>query len=176
MINKEKIALIACHPFFKTKSINSKNIFIRLNKKNINDFLFLENEYNNKKNIFQIHNTIKVLNENNHIIFLFPIWWFNVPWTMKLWMDEILSIYCPDKRKYENKKFTFIVTCDRKKIIYTENNVGTIEKILWPIISVFEYYMGWKYNKTYALFEANKAKENEWNTFTKIINQELLND
>ena len=138
MITTEKIALIICHLYFKNKAVNSKAIFNLLDKSNINDFLFLESEYDKKNNHFMIENTIKILNNNNHIIFLFPIWWFNVPWTMKLWMDEVLSVYCPNKRKYEAKKFTFIVTCDRKKITYTNEHVGIIETILHPVIAVFQ--------------------------------------
>jgi len=168
----QKQLLIIGHPYFKTQSQICQAIFKLLNKSNLNQILFLENEYDPLTNSFNEANTIKALENNDHIIFLFPLWWYSVPSRMKLWMDEPLSAYFT-KHKKTSKTFTFIISCGRSLQVYTIA-AGTFATIIQPLIAVFKY-LGWNYHQTYVLFNANKSSETEIITFVNNINKELLN-
>lgn len=166
---KEKKLLIIGHPEFSNNSNHNKNIFYLLNQEKIDQILLLEQEFNSKTNTFDSENSMKALLEAEHIIFLHPIWWYSIPWTMKLWMDTILTKFY-NTHKITKKKVSIIITCGRTEQYYNSKN---LQHILLPIIEAYQY-MGWNLEKIYPLYEINNKKEKEWQKFATWINQDLL--
>lgn len=166
---KEKKLLIIGHPEFSTNSNHNKNIFYLLNQEKIDQILLLEQEYNHKTNSFNHENSFKALSENDHIIFFHPIWWYSVPWTMKLWMDTVLSSFY-NTHKETKKKISIIITCGRNEEYYTQKH---LEHILLPIIETYKY-MGWEVNAVYPLYDIHTKTDKEWKQFASWINEDLL--
>lgn len=166
---KEKKLLIIGHPEFSTNSKHNKNIFYLLNQEKIDQILLLEQEYNPETNTFNYENSLKALSENDHIIFLHPIWWYSVPWTMKLWMDSILSRFY-NTHKETKKRVSIIITCGRTEEFYNQKR---LENVLLPIIETYQY-MGWDIDSIYPLYEIGTKKDKEWKQFASWINEDLL--
>lgn len=166
---KEKKLLIIGHPQFSTASNHNKHIFYLLNQDKINQILLLEQEYNKETNTFNYENSLQALLENDHIIFLHPIWWYSVPWTMKLWMDSVLTTFY-NTHKETKKKVSIIITCGRTEHFYSEKNINNI---LLPITETYQY-MGWDVKHVYPLYEIQSKHDKEWHQFATWINDELL--
>lgn len=166
---KEKKLLIIGHPEFSTNSNHNKNIFYLLNQEKFDQILLLEQEFNKDTNTYNYENSLKALLENDHIVFLHPIWWYSVPWTMKLWMDSVLTNFY-NTHKETKKKVSIIITCGRTEQFYNKKN---IEHILLPITETYRY-MGWDVENIYPLYEINSKEEKEEQQFAGKINDELL--
>lgn len=173
---KEKKLLIIGHPEFSTNSSHNKNLFYLLNQEKINQILLLEQEFNSDTNTFNANNSIKALKENDHIIFLHPIWWYSVPWTMKLWMDTVLSEYYNQHKTNDNtlpkKKVTLIITCGRTEDFYNTKNLN---HILLPLIETYEY-LGWEVQKIYPIYEIHNQTADDRKNFASILNQDLFTE
>lgn len=166
---KEKKLLVIGHPEFSTNSNHNKNIFYLLNQENIDQILLLEQEYNAETNTFRSENSLKALTEADHIIFLHPIWWYSVPWTMKLWMDSILSEFY-NTHKETKKSVSIIITCGRTEEFYNTKN---LQHVLLPIIETYQY-LGWTVRNIYPLYEIHNKTDKEWKEFASLINENLL--
>ncbi|MBE4703866.1 NAD(P)H-dependent oxidoreductase [Spiroplasma platyhelix] len=166
---KEKKLLIIGHPEFSTNSNHNKNIFYLLNQEKIDQILLLEQEFNPETNSFNYENSLKALLEADHIIFFHPIWWYSVPWTMKLWMDSVLSTFY-NTHKETKKKVSIIITCGRTEHFYNKKD---LQNVLLPVIETYQY-MGWNVDHIYPLYEIHNKTDKEWKQFATLINEDLL--
>lgn len=171
---KEKKLLIIGHPEFSTNSNHNKNLFYLLNQEKIDQILLLEQEFNSETNSFKYENSAKAIEESDHIIFLHPIWWYSIPWPMKLWMDTILTQYYNEKKANNNKlpkkKVSIIITCGKTEDFYNTKN---LHHILLPLVETYEY-LGWEVDNIYPLYEIHNKTDEQRKNFANLVNQELF--
>lgn len=133
-----KHLVIVTHPTIETSVIN---------KSWINEL----KKYNDKITIHELYKEYPDLNINikkeqelllNHdnIIIQFPLHWFNTPFLLKKWMDEVLSYgwaFGPNGDKLKGKKFRFAVSTGGAEEVY--NSLTSIEDLLKSVTVSFQY-------------------------------------
>lgn len=82
----------------------------------------------------------ELLSQYDEIIFQFPMHWFNVPFALKQYMDEVLAYgwaFGPGGDKMNGKKIGFAVSTGGTQETY-ESKV-TVEELLKPIYVSFQF-------------------------------------
>ena len=102
----------------------------------------LYEEYPDEK--IDVEKEQKLLEKYEHIIFQFPLYWFNVPGFLKKWLDKVLLLgwaYGPEGDKMKNKKIGLAVTVGGKEEYYSHTGANhfSINEILIPIRNSIRY-------------------------------------
>ena len=136
-----KTTIIVAHPHWNHSKI-IKGITKEIqNRRNYVDVRVLDPKGN-----FSIKEEQEYLLKYDNIVFAFPLWWYQAPWTLKKYFDEILQpgfafSYSGGKEQFKllNKKFSYIVSSGSPKKIYQEGGaeLHTIENFLQPIHGIF---------------------------------------
>lgn len=124
---------------------------------------------------FTIHELYKVYPDENinveqeqalveahdHIVFQFPLYWFNSPPLLKKWLDEVLLYgwaYGSTGRSFTNRKVAIAVTVGVSEADYSPEGKYryTLEQILLPFEMTFDYI-----HASYQGFTAFYSAEHE---------------
>ncbi|PKP51404.1 MAG: flavodoxin [Bacteroidetes bacterium HGW-Bacteroidetes-12] len=132
----KKTLLILAHPHLQ-KSIRNKLIAEELaneNKLEIRDLTALYPNYN-----INVAEEQKKLVEADTIVFQYPLYWYNVPPILKLWIDEVFTYgFAFGKGNYqlEGKKIVVSCTIGSNEDIYPAE---TLEKIFFHFKGLAAY-------------------------------------
>jgi len=110
---------------------------------------------------FDIEAEQEILAKHDEIIFQFPLHWFNVPFALKKYLDNILSFgwaFGPGGDKLNGKKIGFAVSSGGDKASY-ERHI-TLEQLLLPMYTSFQF-CGCKLLPTHKFYGANHQPKTE---------------
>lgn len=90
---------------------------------------------------------VEKLQQADHVIFHFPIWWFAPPAVLKGWFDRVLvhgDLHSIDQRfdrgKFKSKSVLFCVTTGASKAESAYNGKeGDVDMLLWPTAFTLRY-------------------------------------
>jgi NAD(P)H dehydrogenase (quinone) len=131
-----KTLLLLAHPHLQ-KSIRNKLIAEELATENnieIRDLTGLYPDYN-----INVAEEQKKMVEADIIVFQYPLYWYNVPPILKLWIDEVFTYgFAFGKGNYqlEGKKIVVSCTIGSNEDIYPAE---TLEKIFFPFQGLADY-------------------------------------
>lgn len=96
-----------------------------------------------------------VLEDTDHVVLQFPMYWYSGPAFMKQWLDEVLAYgwaYGVEKSAIAGKKLSLVVTLGGSKNDYhADGKAGyTVEEFLLPIITTARY-VGMTYTETVVI-------------------------
>lgn len=131
-----KHLVIVTHPDIENSTIN---------KTWINEL----NQYDNQLTIHQLYKEYpdykidiqkeqELLISHDQIIFQFPIHWFNTPFFLKKWMDEVLTYgwaFGPNGENLKGKKVRLAVSAGGNAEAYADGN--SIDKLLKSLTTSF---------------------------------------
>ncbi|WP_299008677.1 NAD(P)H-dependent oxidoreductase [uncultured Tenacibaculum sp.] len=154
-----KHLVIVTHPNIKE---------LKVNKSWINEL----QQYDDKVTIHQLYNeypdlNIDVVKEQelllNHdsIIIQFPLHWFNTPFLLKKWMDEVLTYgwaFGPEGDKLKGKKFRLSVSTGGTEETY--NSFVSLEDLLKSVTVSFQF-CGLEMLPSHVFYGANDNPEFE---------------
>lgn len=110
-----------------------------------------------------------VLEQTDHIVLQFPMYWYSGPAFMKKWLDEVLAYgwaYGSDQSPLAGKTLSMVVTLGGSKDEYrADGKAGhTVEEFLLPWVTTARY-VGMQYEQTLvidgALSEAMLIEESK---------------
>ena len=135
-----KTTIIVSHPNWKD-SRAIKTIVRKIKSKKNVDIRVLDSNGH-----YNIENEQKHLLQYDNIVFAFPMWWYQMPWTLKKYFDEVLQggfafTYSGEEDKFKllKKKFSYIISSGNVKDVYDEGkgNLHKIERFLEPLNAIF---------------------------------------
>lgn len=103
----------------------------------------------------------ELLSKYDEIIFQFPLHWFNVPFALKKYIDEVLAYgwaFGPGGDNMKGKKIRFAVSTGGDKETY-ESRV-TLDELLKPMAISF-HYCGCEVLPTHCFYGANSQPAEE---------------
>ena len=111
----------------------------------------------------QVQEDAQAMLAADRIIFQYPLYWYNMPWCLKLWQDQVFTAiaFSDLKEKVAGKEFGVIATTASPSAAYLavqENGHTLVENITW-LHRGSAVYMGMKYHG--ALFFYPDADEKE---------------
>ncbi len=99
----------------------------------------------------------ELLSKHDEIVFQFPLHWFNVPYALKQYMDQVLTYgwaFGPEGDKMKGKKISFAVSTGGDKNTY-ESGV-TLDELLKSVYLSFQF-CGCEIASTHVFYGANSA-------------------
>ena len=102
----------------------------------------------------------KLIEEHDHLVFQFPIFWFSSPPLLKQWFDQVLSYGWAYGRnggnKLKNRKVALAVTAGIRQADYQKNGRYhyTLEELLRPFETTLRYYCHADYRSFFAFYGA----------------------
>jgi glutathione-regulated potassium-efflux system ancillary protein KefG len=84
-----------------------------------------------------------LLESYDRIIFQFPTYWFNVPGSFKVWIDQVLTYgwaYGPGATALAGKEYGVATTTGSPLEVYQPDAVGfTIDAVILPVVASLKY-------------------------------------
>ena len=107
----------------------------------------------------------KLLSEHDSIVLQHPLYWYNMPPLLKLWMDDVLQLgfaYGPNGTALKGKQLLVSITCSGDKLAYSETGFHGL-----PVETFLASYKqtallcGMKYLQPKVLYGATKASQRD---------------
>lgn len=100
----------------------------------------------------------QLIEDHEHLILQFPVYWFNCPPLMKQWLDEVFTYgwaYGSTGNKLRNKKIMLAVSAGIKEdeFSHTGQYKVTLDQVLKPFELTVEYVKA-DYQSIYAFYDA----------------------
>ncbi len=124
----KKVTVILAHPYFSKSNANAIIVNSLKELENVN-LRHIDSIYPNGK--IDIEAEQKILSESDMIIFQFPTFWYNVPASLKNWIDNVLAYgfaFGANGDKLKGKEFLVSTTIGGPEAGYSSGNV-TIEEL-----------------------------------------------
>ena len=106
----------------------------------------------------------KLLEENDIILFQFPMYWFSSPALLKEWFDVVLEagFAYGGSYKLENKSFAVSVSCGGSEEAFKETGKEKkkVEEFLYPF-EITANYIKMSYKKPYITYDAETGLSKE---------------
>jgi putative NADPH-quinone reductase len=151
--------VIVTHPNLKGSLIN--RIWLT-ELANHSDSLEIQSLYEKYPDLnFDIAAEQELLSKYDEIIFQFPLHWFNVPFALKKYIDEVLAYgwaFGPGGDQMKGKKIRFAVSTGGTRETY-ESKV-TLEDLLKPMAVSF-HYCGCELLPTHCFYGASAQPDEE---------------
>lgn len=114
-----------------------------------------------------VHAEQQLIEQHDHIVFQFPLYWFSTPPLLKKWQDEVLTYGWAygSKSGYKvgGKKVTLAVSvgADEREYAYNEKYKYTLKELLRPLELTFEYIHA-DYCPFFAYYGIERNSTPEW--------------
>lgn len=171
-----KTLVIVSHPYpdqsVATKALqqiaeNTPNVTVRN----------LESLYGSDINGFDVAAEQKAHEEADRIVYLFPIHWFNLTPMLKAYLNKVWSYgwaFGPNGTALKNKEMQVVATAGASEHTYSAEGMirSSMDEVLTPM-KASAYYVGMKYNKPLAFYEAMGANEETISALQKTFTEWL---
>lgn len=149
----KKTLIIVCHPNIQDSTINKAFMQTLKNHQQFTihhlDTVYPDGQIN-------IEKEQALVEAHDHLVFQFPIYWFNCPPLLKHWLDQVLSYgwaYGRQGIKLKNKKIGIAVSTGiREQDYYAQGRYHhSLEEILRPFEMTIDY-VGGQYQSFFAAY------------------------
>jgi glutathione-regulated potassium-efflux system ancillary protein KefG len=113
----------------------------------------------------------KLLEENDIVLFQFPMYWFSSPSLLKEWFDVVLEAGFAHAGSYKlaNKSFAIVISCGGSKKAFSAEGKDKkmVEEFLFPF-EITANYLKMDYKKPFITYDTETVLSEE--TLTRYIN------
>ena len=160
-----KVLLVLGHDHYD-KSVQNKKLIDQLAGVKDVTILNIWDKYasqNFKLTEKQVQEDIQAVLAADRIIFQFPMYWFNMPWCLKFWQDQVFTTisYSDLIKKMAGKELAAITTTAGPSAEYQEvcdNGHNLAENLMWPQKGS-ALYLKMKYHGAFFFYPDLNEKE-----------------
>ncbi|URG49308.1 NAD(P)H-dependent oxidoreductase [Pectobacterium quasiaquaticum] len=133
----------------------------------------LEALYGSDLAAFDVAAEQKACERADRIVHLFPIHWFNLTPMLKAYMNQVWSYgwaFGPDGKALKGKELLAVVTAGASEFTYSAEGLvqSSMDEVLTPL-RASALYVGMRFAKPLAFFEAMGADEGKLAGFSKVL-------